>query len=767
MTVDQQVSDTARRLMPKLWVFLWLGIGLLVPGFLVSDITVSLGFTMLSTTLFSLAFLVVWFNRRYLASARHFHDSLDKFIQNDASPTFCTTDDGHITYTNKSARARFGDVIDNSLVLVLSKHAANPVNVIFRLQRKARLAGCAQEDIVTARGHLRLAVHFVDHRNFIWRMEDLVEQGDGGRDSAGPVGFPLLLVNEDGRIIYANAAFFGLTGVRYRYLDRLFHDLPLRNNGLHKIKTPEGSTLVRVMVNRRDSGRREILLMHCDAQEVTGAETGRLFDDLPIAMLKLSASGEVLLSNRIARRLLGHSMNAQVQFGDLVQGLGRSVNDWIRDGIDGRGLGKTEVVQAVRSENEMFLQVTLNRIVENGEVFLVAVLNDATELKTLEAQFVQSQKMQAIGQLAGGVAHDFNNLLTAISGYCDLLLLRHDESDPDYADLVQIHQNANRAASLVGQLLAFSRKQTLQPEVIDLRDTVSDLSHLLNRLLGEKVQLEVINTGELDRVRVDKRQLEQVLINLVVNARDSMRNGGTVTVECQNQNITTELHRDRAVVPVGRYVSVLVSDEGGGIPADKINKIFEPFFTTKKQGEGTGLGLSTVYGIIKQTGGFIFVDSAVGQGSTFTILLPALTAPAVIESVKAPVSLTVARPAREDGVVLLVEDEAPVRAFAARALKMRGYSVIEAANADEALKILEDGDLKVDVFVTDIIMPGKDGPTWVREALQMRPDVKVVFVSGYAEESLSKDQAKIPNSLFLPKPFSLSDLIVKVSEQMQ
>ena len=270
----------------------------------------------------------------------------------------------------------------------------------------------------------------------------------------------------------------------------------------------------------------------------------------------------------------------------------------------------------------MFLQVGLSRIIENGEIFLVVVLIDATELKTLEAQFVQSQKMQAIGQLAGGVAHDFNNLLTAISGYCELLLLRHDESDPDYGDLVQIHQNANRAASLVGQLLAFSRKQNLQPEILDLRDTLSDLSHLLNRLLGEKVTLLVENADDLARVRVDKRQLEQVLINLVVNARDAMRAGGQVVIESKNLKIIEELHRDRAIVPVGDYLSITVSDTGAGIPSDKVNKIFEPFFTTKKQGEGTGLGLSTAYGIIKQTGGFIFVDSAVGHGSTFSILLP-------------------------------------------------------------------------------------------------------------------------------------------------
>ena len=775
LAIDQQVTGTAHKLMPRIWILVWLGLGTLVPGIIIPKTThipilnltggsIALGFTVISCTLFAVALLLVGLNRRYLGSVRHFHDSLDMFVQNDAAPTMCTTDDGTIIYTNYAAQKRFGEVTQSSMVLVLGKYAANPVNVIFRLQRKARLARYAQEDIVTPRGHLRLSVHFLNQKNFIWRLEDLVEHSND-KNATGPVGFAMLLINQDGRIQFSNAAMFTLTGLRAQHLDRLFLDLPLRSNGLHKIKTADGSILARVMVSDRENGRREVLIIPCDAEEVAGAATGRLFDDLPIAMLKLSAQGTILMSNRLARRLLGHSMNAQIQFSDLVQGLGRSIKDWLQDATMGHGLNKSEVMQATHTEQEVFLQVGLSRIIENGEIFLVVVLIDATELKTLEAQFVQSQKMQAIGQLAGGVAHDFNNLLTAISGYCELLLLRHDESDPDYGDLVQIHQNANRAASLVGQLLAFSRKQNLQPEILDLRDTLSDLSHLLNRLLGEKVTLLVENADDLARVRVDKRQLEQVLINLVVNARDAMRAGGQVVIESKNLKIIEELHRDRAIVPVGDYLSITVSDTGAGIPSDKVNKIFEPFFTTKKQGEGTGLGLSTAYGIIKQTGGFIFVDSAVGHGSTFSILLPSLTAPVEILRVAAPVIQI--STAKEEGVVLLVEDEAPVRAFAARALRMRGYTVIEASDAAEALELLSDESLKVDIFVTDVIMPGMDGPTWVREARKMRPDVKVVFVSGYAEESFAENQAQIPNSIFLPKPFSLNELTSRVHQQIQ
>lgn len=344
-------------------------------------------------------------------------------------------------------------------------------------------------------------------------------------------------------------------------------------------------------------------------------------------------------------------------------------------------------------------------------------------------------------------------------------MLRHDQGDPDYGDLVQINQNANRAAALVGQLLAFSRKQTMQPEVMDLRDTLSDLAHLLNRLVGEKVRLTLKHDPVLPTVRGDRRQLEQVMMNLVVNARDAMPEGGEIVVETERRELAEPMTRDRAVVAPGLYVSVRVTDKGMGIPQDKLQKVFEPFFTTKRTGEGTGLGLSTVYGIVKQTGGFIFVDSVVGQGTCFTLLFPAFEAPrqeAVATEEKAERKL----PEQGSGVVLLVEDEAPVRAFAARALRLRGYTVIEAETAEDALATLDDDDLAVDIFVTDVVMPGMDGPTWVRKARERRPDTRVVFVSGYAEDAFGEGSEEIPNSVFLPKPFSLSDLTETVHQQL-
>jgi two-component system cell cycle sensor histidine kinase/response regulator CckA len=481
-----------------------------------------------------------------------------------------------------------------------------------------------------------------------------------------------------------------------------------------------------------------------------------------VPLAKFSANGALIVANAAARAILNLTGEPGVMAHDLLEGLGRPVSDWLDDIVSERAPARTEMLRARLVEGEVFLQVTLRRIVEHGRPEVLAVLQDATAFKTLEAQFVQSQKMQAIGQLAGGIAHDFNNLLTAISGHCDLLLMRHEREDPDYGDLVQIHQNANRAASLVSQLLAYSRKQTLKPERLDLEDVLSDLAHLLNRLVGERIRLQLNHSHKLGAIRADKRQLEQVLMNLVVNARDAMPQGGVIRVDTEAISLSEPMTRDRATVPAGDYAVITVQDSGCGIPGDRLQKIFEPFYTTKKVGEGTGLGLSTAYGIVKQSGGFIFVDSTVGEGSTFSLYFPIHSGPADVVEEKKKVILK-----QGEGVVLLVEDEAPVRAFASRALRMRGYTVLEAENAEEALKTLEDPSLNVDVFVTDVVMPGMDGPSWVRQALEERPNVKVIFVSGYAEDALSETQSRIPNSVFLPKPFSLGDLTATVQGQMQ
>lgn len=687
--------------------------------------------------------------------------AVEDFVSADASPSFTVAEDGLVLSQNAAAERRFGNRRGEVLSAVLSGLLPSPAPIVFRLQAEAQANGSAHEDAVTRSGHLRLSVHALVPGRYLWRLEDMADRSAslGGEG----IGLPMLTLSRAGTVLFMNEAMRRLVGGRRATLDAIINDLPLRPGETHEIAAASGPVRAAVIEIGGSLARREIYVLPVGVS--AGHDDWALLDALPVPLLRIAVSGEILRSNRLARHLLDLRAGAEGNLSELVTGLGRPVADWLADASAGRGAARPEVVRAARIDSEVFLQIALGRIETAEEVSLIAVLHDATELKTLEAQFVQSQKMQAIGQLAGGVAHDFNNLLTAISGHCDLLLLKRDPGHPDYADLEQIAQNANRAASLVSQLLAFSRKQNLQPQLLDLRDTVSDLGHLLNRLVGEKITLALSHDPALKVVRADKRQLEQVLMNLVVNARDAMPRGGTIALSTEMQRILAPLHRDRAVVPPGEYVVVRVADEGTGIPADKLPKIFEPFFTTKKTGEGTGLGLSTAYGIVKQTGGYIFADSTLGVGTCFTILLPAHDRAAVEPAAPQAPARPVAA-AHGDGVVLLVEDEAPVRAFASRALRMRGFTVLEAENAEDALKQLDDASLAIDVFVTDVIMPGMDGPSWVSKALEKRPETRVVFVSGYAEESFSESRARIPNSVFLPKPFSLNELTATVQAQM-
>jgi two-component system cell cycle sensor histidine kinase/response regulator CckA len=671
---------------------------------------------------------------------------------------FLTDHEGQVIFANHKA-SELDLNTDQSLSDVLKDVFASAEGIVYRLSQKALVAGHASEDITSHSEGYRIEVHSFPEGVLLWRLTPDSQKGT----ALAPVEQPVLTMGRNGAVLFMNGPARELLDQRPKNIEELILDLPLRSGGVHQLKDLRNS---RALLHSTDigGGRIEISLALLPEDEHHTDMSGN-FDSLPVPLLKVAADGEILRANPEARGLLDLQQEAPGNLVEHMEGLGRAIKDWLKEAAEGRGLARSEFLRLTREDREVFVQVTLNRVVEEGEAALIAVLNDATELKTLEAQFVQSQKMQAIGQLAGGVAHDFNNLLTAISGHCDLLLLRHDQGDPDYADLVQINQNANRAASLVGQLLAFSRKQTMLPEVMDLRDTLADLAHLLNRLVGEKVQLILHHDPVLPPVRGDRRQLEQVLMNLVVNARDAMPEGGQIVIETERRVLREPLHRDRAVVAPGTYVSVRIQDEGIGIPQDKLQKVFEPFFTTKRTGEGTGLGLSTVYGIVKQTGGFIFVDSVVGQGTCFTVLLPSHDkVEEVVEEVKeeAPKPL----PQKGSGVVLLVEDEAPVRAFAARALRLRGYTVIEAETAEDALSTLADETLEVDIFVTDVVMPGMDGPSWVRKARETRPDTRVVFVSGYAEDVFGEGSEEIPNSVFLPKPFSLSDLTETVHAQM-
>ncbi|HWE20247.1 MAG TPA: ATP-binding protein [Hyphomicrobiaceae bacterium] len=391
---------------------------------------------------------------------------------------------------------------------------------------------------------------------------------------------------------------------------------------------------------------------------------------------------------------------------------------------------------------------------------------DATEQKELELKFAHSHKMEAVGQLAGGVAHDFNNVLTAIIGFSDLLLQTHRPTDPAYRDIMNIKSSANRAAGLVRQLLAYSRRQTLQAEVLELGELLTDLSALLNKALGEKIALKILPGRDLWHVKADKTQFEHVIINLAVNAKDAMPDGGRLTVRLRNVSERESLKLTGLGVAAGEYLLVEVEDTGVGIPPDVIGRIFEPFFTTKDVGKGTGLGLSTVYGIVKQTGGYIFADSEVGTGTTFRIYLPRHIVESEDELPQRARKAEVTRDLTGAGRVLLVEDEDVVRSFAARALSRQGYEVLEAGTGVEALELMQREQRRIDLVVSDVIMPEMDGPTLLKELRKSKPDLKFIFVSGYPDDAFKKSLDDGEDYAFLPKPFTLPQLAAKVKEQL-
>jgi two-component system cell cycle sensor histidine kinase/response regulator CckA len=493
----------------------------------------------------------------------------------------------------------------------------------------------------------------------------------------------------------------------------------------------------------------------------------RFFNNTPMAIASIDRHGRFGQANARFAMLFGTARGGDgkpLKPGDIVQPGDRAA---LSAAIDAAIAGQNEIPPvdaAFAGAPDRFARFFVSPIVEggDGEDKAIVYALETTEQRLLEAQFTQSQKMQAIGQLAGGIAHDFNNVLTAIIGFSDLLLSNHRPTDPAFQDIMNIKQNANRAAGLVRQLLAFSRRQTLRPRVLKLDDVLSDISVLLDRLLGERVKLSVRHGRDLWPIKADLNQLDQVIVNLAVNARDAMPDGGTLTIV--TANVAAKESRDvkeQGFKP-GDYVSIEVSDTGTGMSPETVAKIFEPFFSTKEVGKGTGLGLSTVYGIVKQTGGYIYVDSRVGHGSTFRILLPRYVPTAdeaVLEDVAAvPASGDLTGSAR----ILLVEDEEAVRAFAARALSARGYKVLEAASGSEALEVMNGLTENVDLVISDVVMPGMDGPTLLRELRRRQPDLKIIFVSGYAEDAFSRHLRDDEQFSFLPKPFSLKELAMAV-----
>ncbi len=545
---------------------------------------------------------------------------------------------------------------------------------------------------------------------------------------------------------------------------RLYHKLAFGADGA------PGASRTLVISRARDE--------RADPQRAAEVRFMRFFDHTPMAIATVDRSGAIVRAN--------------ARFAKLAQGLGsdgKSIFNTVnaRDrhllvaAINQAALGQGDIapvevmLDGTRERWGQFFVTAVEEDERESEAAIVYML-ETTERRALENQINQSQKMDMVGQLAGGIAHDFNNVLSAIMMANDFLLNAHKPTDPSFQDIMQIKQNATRAATLVRQLLAFSRRQTLRPQVLDLGDALSDLTMLLRRLIGEKVKLDLIHGRDLWPVKVDVSQFEQVIVNLAVNARDAMPDGGKLTV--RTANVTTEEATQLAYkgMPAAEYVRIDITDTGTGIPPEIIDKIFEPFFSTKEVGKGTGLGLSTVYGIVKQTGGFVYVDSEPGKGTSFRIFLPRHHSEAEVAVPEAVAASAAGKEAPSDskprtdltgqGTILLVEDEEGLRSLNARGLRSRGYSVIEASNGIEALEALEEKDGAVDLVVSDVVMPEMDGPTLLKSMRERNPDLKIIFVSGYAEDAFEKSLPKNQQFAFLPKHFTLSQLVAAVKETM-
>ncbi|CZT35324.1 cell cycle histidine kinase CckA [Rhizobium sp. 9140] len=520
----------------------------------------------------------------------------------------------------------------------------------------------------------------------------------------------------------------------------------------------------------------------------------RFFNNTPMAIASVDGNGRILRTNAPFLKLFsGVVSQDDMERGALLESVARvSERGRLQEALAAAKDRQSDIAPLDLphpTDENRFFRFYVNAVIDQSvakqsepapEEAAIVYAVEITEQKALETQMAQTQKMNAVGTLAGGIAHDFNNVLTAILLSSDHLLLSARPSDASFADLMEIKRNANRAAVLVRQLLAFSRKQTMRPTVLNMTDVIGDLRMLVDRMTGTHVKLEVEYGRDLWPVRTDLGQFEQVLINLAVNARDAMPSGGTITIRTRNMPAEEAAALNRRELPAEDFVVVEVSDEGTGIPPEIVDKIFEPFFTTKEVGKGTGLGLSMVYGIVKQSGGFIYPESEVGKGTTFRILLPrfieeALPASGEPGALDQPLTLATSIPAKaeeptdltgDSAIVLLVEDEEAVRRGGKRMLETRGYKVYEAGSGVEALEVMEELNGMVDIVVSDVVMPEMDGPTLLRELRKTYPDLKFIFVSGYAEDAFARNLPADAKFGFLPKPFSLKQLAVAVREML-
>ena len=691
-------------------------------------------------------------------------------------PVALTTGEGSLLVVNAAYRERFG-AVRPPIDLAANDDARQGLELAQSMAWRDG-AGCVA-GISTAAGTSPVEVERVGSLGnlLLWRFPEAtapdplttaakrVEGVVGDRLAAA--GVLAAVVDSNGIVLAANQAFAEraiapdekLRASRFSELVELGEDGQMRL--VAEGEGAQGHRAVHIPVDLNgEEGAGTFLLFDSSGAESVAKSSNlqTLLDILPIGLALVDRDGRFLTMNEAFRQAAGIKGTAMPVYpGDLVVKEDKApVADAVRRNARGPAMSGDLAVRLSRQTSEP-VALTIAGLRGLGDAAVLLLLKDNSEEAKLKRQIAQATKMQVVGQLAGGVAHDFNNILTAIIGHCDLMLMRHTPGDSDYDDIQQIKSNSNRAAGLTRQLLAFSRQQTLRPQVLQLPDVVSEVSHLLKRLLGETVELVVKHGRNLGPIRADPGQLEQVIINLAVNARDAMgpKGGGILTIQTYSVKADQVAELGSDVLPVGDYSALSVADTGTGIPPNVLGKIFEPFFTTKEIGKGTGLGLSTVYGIIKQSGGFIFADSKLNEGARFVIYLPVHREAATAGRARR------AEKTKKDelwgsGTVLLVEDEPMVRNVAERALTRHGYTVITADNGEEALEIVAKGE-PIDLLISDVVMPGMDGPTVVREARKSRPDLKILFMSGYAEEQLRKS-IDIENVNFLAKPFSVTEL---------
>jgi len=756
-----------------------------------------------------------------------------------------TDADGRVLYANAAYLALIGasEAGDVRSIERVFQGDAQVSEVVYRLLKSAR-EGRPQEEEVRVAGRkgepvrwLRLRIRPLgtgkhERRTLAWTVADVTRDRDRQENvfqelqhaidylDHAPAGF--LSVDAGGQIIYVNATlanwlgydlaqigsgglklvdivpgdgaalFTSLTADADDVRTEIF-DIDLKTRGgkrlpvrlFHKVtfgsdRTPAPSRTL-VLNRTLDGGD--------DASRAAEVRFTRFFHNTPMAIATVDKAGRIARTNAVFARLFQSALRGEGGAAEnrMIHAVTAehdrpALAAAIQKAAEGQGdIPPVDAAFAGADHRWVRFYVTPIEEEERDHEAAIVYALETTEQRSLQNQFTQSQKMETVGKFAGGIAHDFNNVLSAIMMATDFLLNAHRPTDPSFQDIMQIKQNANRAASLVRQLLAFSRRQTLRPEVLDLGEALSDLTMLLRRLLGEKVALDVVHGRDLWPVEVDISQFEQVVVNLIVNARDAMPEGGQVTVRTANVTAADCARYTYDGMPPADYVLIEVADSGTGIAPDILDKIFEPFFSTKEVGKGTGLGLSTVYGIIKQTGGFIYVESALGQGTTFRIFLPRhvsrvedMRAAGDTTELEAATSSAApaerAAPANADltghGTILLVEDEDGLRALNARGLASRGYTVLQAANGVEAIQVLEEHDGELDLVVSDVVMPEMDGPTLLKELRRRKPELKIIFVSGYAEDAFEKNLPEREQFAFLPKPFTWKQLVAAVKQTM-